>query len=64
MYLDIKADLAASLLDNSGNVIHTELLCELIEDAHLSLVGWVVNCQLNAADLQQAGQTAVNVYVA
>lgn len=52
-HLHIQANFAASFLNNAGNVIHTELLCELVVHSHLPSVCWVVNGQLYAAHLQQ-----------
>ena len=51
-YLHIKTHFAASFLNNASNVIHAELLCELVVDSHLSSVSWVVNSQLYAPHLQ------------
>ena len=50
-HLDIQAGLLALAGDDVSQIIDTELLCKLVEHAHLAIVGWVVNGQLNAAHL-------------
>ena len=50
-HLNVQAKLVACLLDNASYVIHAELLCELVEDAHLASLRWVVNGQLYAPHL-------------
>ena len=45
-HLDIQTQLLPLLADNVRKLIYAKLLSELIENAHLSLVGWVVNGDL------------------
>lgn len=52
MYLNIEANFVASLFYNASNVIHAKLLCELVEDAHLAPLCWVVDRKLDAPHLQ------------
>ena len=45
-HLDIQTQLLPLLADNVRKLIYAKLLGKLIEHTHLSLVGWVVNCDL------------------
>ncbi len=51
-HLDIQAGLLALAGDDVGQVVDAELLGELVEHAHLPVVGRVVDGQLDAAHLR------------
>ena len=50
-HLDVQTSLLALAGDDVSQIVDTELLCKLVEHAHLAIVGWVVNGQLDAAHL-------------
>ena len=62
-YLYIQTNFTASFLDNGSNVVHAELLSELVEDTHLSPIGWIVDSKLDAAHLQGTLQVRTNSLV-
>ena len=50
-HLDVQTSLLALAGDDVSQIVDTELLCKLVEHAHLAIVGWVVDGQLDAAHL-------------
>jgi hypothetical protein len=52
-HLHLQAQLLALARDNLRELVHAELLGELVEHAELSLVGGVVNCDLDAAHCRE-----------
>ena len=54
-HLNVQAHFATLSLHNLGNVVHAELLCDLIVHTHLATGCRVVNGQLDAAHLHAEG---------
>lgn len=55
-HLHIEAQLLSFTADNVCKLIDTELLSELVEHTEFTLVGGVVNGNLDAANCRQKGQ--------
>lgn len=53
IYFNINPKLGAALFHNLSQLIYAELLGELVEDAELASIGWIVDGQLNASDLYE-----------
>ena len=52
-YLYVQAQFGATFLDDLGQLVHTELLCKLIEHSELSSLCRIVDCQLDASHLSK-----------